>query len=64
MNYRQNFLKLPNSLSEFKLTFCNESIQQHFHYVCTDWYPYLTEKGNKKLQIIEQKCMHILLPQT
>ena len=56
-NYNGNFLKLTHSLSEFKLTFCNERTQQHFHYVCTEWYPYLTKKWNKKLQIMEQKCI-------
>ena len=40
---------------------CNALIQQHFDNVCPAWYPHLTEKTKKKIQIMQNKCMRYCL---
>ena len=36
---------------------CNALIQPHFDYACPAWYPNLTEKTKKKVQIMQNKCI-------
>ena len=36
-------------------------LQPHFDYECTAWYPILTQKLKKKLQITLNKCIHFCL---
>ena len=40
---------------------CNALIQPHFDYACPAWYPYLTEKMKKKIQITQNKCIRFCL---
>ena len=39
----------------------NSLIQPHFDYACIAWYPYLTEKKRKKIQIMQNKYMQFCL---
>ena len=39
----------------------NAIIQPHFDYACPVWYPILTEKTKKKIQIIQNKCVQFCL---
>ena len=39
----------------------NALIQPHFDYACPDWYPNLTEKTKKKMQIMQNKCIRFYL---
>ena len=43
---------------------CNALIQLHFDDACHGWYPNLTEKMKKKIQITYAKYMHKILPNT
>ena len=40
---------------------CNALIQPHFDYACPAWYPNLNEKTKKKVQIMQNKCIHFCL---
>ena len=40
---------------------CNALIQPHFDYACPVWYPNLTEKMKKKIQITQNKCIRFCL---
>ena len=40
---------------------CNALIQPHFDYACPAWYPNLTEKTKKKIQIMQNKCIRLYL---
>ena len=40
---------------------CNAIIEPHFHYACPVWYPSLHEKTKKKIQIMQNKCIHFCL---
>ena len=40
---------------------CNTIIQPHFDYACSAWYPNLTEKLKKKLQVMQIKCIYLFL---
>ena len=51
--YRKNRFLSP----ELRIMLCNALIQPHFDYTCPTWYPNLTEKTKKKLQIIQNKCI-------
>ena len=39
----------------------NALIQPHFDYACPSWYPNLTEKTKKKIQIMQDKCIRFCL---
>ena len=58
MNGKLNFIYRKNRFlsPEFRRTLCNALIQPHFDYVCPAWYPSLTEKKKKKIQIMQHKC--------
>ena len=51
--YRQNKFLGP----ELRRMLCNSLIQPHFDYACPAWYPNLTEKTKKKIQIIQNTCI-------
>ena len=51
--YRKNRFLSP----ELRRMFCNALIQPHFDYPCSAWYPNLTEKTKKKIQIMPNKCI-------
>ena len=39
----------------------NALIQQHFEHGCPAWYPNLTKKTKKKIQIMHNKCIRFCL---
>ena len=39
----------------------NAIIQPHFDYACSAWYPNLTQKLKKKLQVMQNKCIRFCL---
>ena len=47
--YRKNRFLSP----ELRRMLCNALIQPHFDYACPAWYPNLTEKTKKKIQIMQ-----------
>ena len=49
---------------ELRRMLCNALIQPHFDYACPAWYPNLTEKTKKKLQIMQNKCIRLILSKT
>ena len=55
--YRKNRFLSP----EFRRILCNALIQPHFDYACPAWYPNLTEKTKKKIQIMQNKCIRFCL---
>ena len=40
---------------------CNAIIQPHFDYASSAWYPTLTKKMKKKIQITQNKCIRYRL---
>ena len=40
---------------------CNVLIQPYFDYACLVWYPNLTDKTKKKIQIMQNKCIRFCL---
>ena len=63
INGKLKFLYRKNRYltTEFHRMFSNAIIQPHFDYACTAWYPNLTEKVKKKIQIMQNKCIHFCL---
>ena len=55
--YRKNRFLSP----ELRRMLCNALIQPHFDYACPVWYPNLTEKMKKKIQITQNKCIRFCL---
>ena len=55
--YRKNGFLSP----ELRRMLCNVLIQPHFDYACPAWYPNLTEKNKKKIQIMQNKCIRFCL---
>ena len=55
--YRKNKFLTP----ELSRMLCNTLIQPHFDYACTAWYPNLTEKTKKKIQVMQNKCRRFCL---
>ena len=55
--YRKNRFLSP----ELRRMLCNALIQPHFDYACPAWYPNLTEKMKKKIQIIQNKWIRFCL---
>ena len=46
---------------ELRRMLCNALIQPHFDDACPAWYPNLTEKTKKKIQIMQNKCVRFCL---
>ena len=40
---------------------CNALLQSHFDYACSAWYPNLTKKLKHRIQITQNKYMHLCL---
>ena len=55
--YRKNRFLSP----ELRRMLCNALIQPHFDYACPAWYPNLTEKAQKKIKIMQNKCIRFCL---
>ena len=53
INGKLKFLYRKNKFltSELRRMLCNMLIQPHFDYACTPWYPNLSKKTKKKIQI-------------
>ena len=63
VNQKLKFLYWKNQFltPELRRLLCNAIIQLHFHYACSAWYPNLTQKLKKKLQVMQNKCIHFCL---
>ena len=59
INLKSKFLCRMSGAPELQL--CNAIIQPHFDYACSVWYPNLTQKLKKKLQIMQKKCIRFCL---
>ena len=55
--YRKNRFLSPN----LRRMLCNALIQPDFDYACPAWYPNLTEKTKKKIQVMQNKCIRFCL---
>ena len=55
--YRKNRFLSP----ELRRMLCSALIQPHFDYACPVWYPNLTEKTKKKIQIMQNKYIRFCL---
>ena len=40
---------------------CNALMQPHFDYVCSAWYPNLTNKFKNRMQTTQNRCAHFCL---
>ena len=63
INNKLNFFYRKNSFltAALKRLLCNALMQPHFGYVCSDWYPDLSEKLKNRIQTIQSKCMRFCL---
>ena len=59
INGKLKFLHRKNQFLSLELRrmLCNALIQPHFDYACSAWYPNLTQKMKKKIQIIQNECI-------
>ena len=62
MNSRLRFLYRKNRFLSppLRRLLCNSLIQPSFDYACSAWYPNLNKIKVKKLQILQNKCIHRL----
>ena len=63
INARLKFLHRKNDFltPDLRRLLCNALIQPHFDYVCSSWFPNLTQKLKKKLQTTQNKCIRFCL---
>ena len=63
VNARLKFLQWKNKYLTPNLhcLLCNTSIQPHFDYACSAWYPDLSKKLNNRIPISQNKCIHFCL---
>ena len=63
INQKLRFLYRKNRCltQELRRLLCNARIQPHFDYACSAWYPNLTQKLKKKLQVMQSKCIRFCL---
>ena len=59
INQKLQFLCRKNGFitPELGRLLCNAIIQPHFDYVCSAWYPNLTQKLKKKLELMQNECI-------
>ena len=59
INGKLKFLYQKNSFLTpgLRRMLCNALIQPHFDYACSVWYPNFNEKLERKLQIMQNKCI-------
>ena len=57
------FLYRKNRLlsKDLRRLLCNTLIQPHFYYTCAALYPNLNKKYKNKLQVLQNKCIHVCL---
>ena len=53
---KQSFLS-----TSLRRLLCNALIQPHFDYACSAWYPNLTKKHKKRIQIMQNKCIRFCM---
>ena len=56
-SYRKNWFLTP----ELRRLLCNAITEPHFHCACSAWYPNLTQKLKKKLQVMQSKYIRFCL---
>ena len=63
INSKLKFLHRKNDFltPDLRRLLCNALIQPHFDYVCSSWFPNLTQKLKQKLQITQNKCIRFCL---
>ena len=63
INQKLKFLYRKNRFftRELRRLLCNAIIQPHFDYACSSWYPNLTRKLKKKLQVMQSQCIRVCL---
>ena len=63
INTKLHFLHRQNEFLNPKLRrlLCNALIQPHFDYACISWYPLISQKMRKKLQVTQNKCVRFCL---
>ena len=63
INSRLKFLYTKNKFltPALRSLLCNALIQPHFDYALSAWYPNLTQKMKKKIQITRHKCIRYCL---
>ena len=63
INTRLRFLYRKNRFLSQPLhkLLCNAIVQPHFDYACSAWYPNLHKSLKKKLQTLQNKCIHFCL---
>lgn len=55
--YRKNDFLTPS----LRRMLCNSLLQPHFDYACSAWYPNLNKCLQKKLQVVQNKCIRFCL---
>ena len=62
-NARLRFLYRNNRFltQNLRRLLCNVLIQLHFDYASSAWFPNLTEKIKKKIQVVQNKCVRFCL---
>ena len=63
VNARLKFLHLKNKYLTPNLhrLLCNASIEPHFDYACSAWYPDLSKKLKNRIQTLQNKCIRFCL---
>ena len=61
VNGRLKFLYWKQRFLTYPLRRCNALIQPHYDYACSAWYPSLSKRLLKKIQISENKCIRYCL---
>ena len=55
--HRKNKYLTPN----LRRLLCKVSIQPHFDYACSAWYPNLSKKLKNRIQTLQNKCIRFCL---
>ena len=63
VNARLKFLHRKNKYftPNLRRLLCNTLIHSHFDYACSAWYPNLSEKLNRTIQTLQNKCIRFCL---
>ena len=63
INIKLQFLYRQNEFLNVKLRrlLCNSLIQPHFDYACDSWYPLVSKKIRKKMQVTQKKFTRFCL---
>ena len=63
INGKLNFLYCKNKFltPTLRRMLCSAIVQPHIDYACSVWYPNLSEKQKRKIQIAQNKCIQFCL---